>query len=230
MPGSSFLTYSAAFSSSLTASLSQSTIVATMSRAGILSLIFAFACIVVFLFTTTVTLAIYTDQPNSKPDTQFSSTSIVKSPIDIYQSSGETLVKMSSDLGTADARPVIVDNFLAKNHSPMEGMGSAFVFEADRYGIDWKLLPAIAFQESSLGKTIPKGSYNPFGWAVYTGNKKGARFTSWQDAIEKVAAGIKERYISKGLTTPEAIMTRYTPGSDGSWAYAIHFAMDEMSQ
>lgn len=112
----------------------------------------------------------------------------------------------------------------------MIGMGKTFVFEADRYGIDWKLLPAIAFQESSLGKNIPKNSYNAFGWGVYSGENSGASFTSWQDAIEKVARGIKERYISKGLTSPEAIMTRYTPNDDGTWVFAVKTAMDEMEQ
>lgn len=153
-----------------------------------------------------------------------------KSSIDAYQAEGASNVVVASELKIDDARPYIVDNFLRKHNSPMYGSGKDFVFTADKYGIDWKLLPAIAFQESNLGKKIPQGSYNAFGWAVYTGKNSGVGFESWSHAIEIVAKGIKEKYISHGLTTPEAIMTRYTPNSNGSWAFAVRFAMAEMVQ
>ena len=44
-----------------------------------------------------------------------------------------------------DARAVLIDRFLGKYGSPMAGMGGEFVAVADRYGINWRLLPAIAF-------------------------------------------------------------------------------------
>lgn len=164
------------------------------------------------------------------PNLLLASSNVSASPIDRYKAAAAANPTLVGVVGTDDARPYIVDNFLAKHRSPMVGMGKTFVFVADRYGIDWKLLPAIAFQESNLGKKIPTGSYNAFGWAVFTGANKGASFEGWGQAIDTVARGIKEKYISKGLTTPEAIMTRYTPNSDGSWAFAVRYAMDEMVQ
>ncbi len=153
---------------------------------------------------------------------------LVQSPIDGYyakvQDQGNTL----SSIGKSDSRPVIVDNFLARHNSPMQGLGAIFVSVADKYGIDYRLIPAIAFQESTLGKNMPKNSNNAWGWAIYTGANSGARFHNWEFAIETVAKGLKTDYIDRGLTTPEAIMTRYTD-SDGSWAFGVNFAMNEMA-
>ena len=87
---------------------------------------------------------------------------------------------------------------------------------------------AIAFQESTLGKKMPKNSHNAWGWAIYTGTNSGAKFHDWKFAIETVAKGLKTDYIDRGLNTPEAIMTRYTD-SDGSWAFGVNFAIEEMT-
>jgi hypothetical protein len=154
---------------------------------------------------------------------------ISNSPIDHYYASSQDRGNTLAALGKADSRPVIVDNFLAQNKSPMRGLGNVFVKVADQYNIDYRLLPAIAFQESTLGKRIPRNSHNAFGWAIYTGANSGAKFNDWQHAIETVARGLKTNYIDQGLNTTEAIMTRYTPDSDGSWAFGVNFAIQEMT-
>ena len=153
---------------------------------------------------------------------------IVSSPIDsYYQSSGK--YQLLSAAGKGDSRPVIVDNFLAKHSSPMSGLGTVLVTTADKYGLDYRLLPAIAFQESTLGKKIPRNSHNAWGWAIYTGEQSGANFRDWTQAIETVAKGLKYDYIDRGLTTPNTIMDRYADSPDGSWAFGVNFAMDEMT-
>lgn len=104
----------------------------------------------------------------------------------------------------------------------MTGLGEEFVDSADRYGLDWRLLPAIAFQESNLGKNTPKDSHNPFGWAsVY--------FGSWEEGINVVAAKIKEDYINHGLITPESIFTKYTSMGDPDWIFSVRSAMEEIA-
>ena len=128
-----------------------------------------------------------------------------------------------------DARAVLIDRFLGRYGSPMTGMGGEFVAAADKYSIDWRLLPAIAFQESNLGKKIPKGSYNPFGWAIYKGASSGVYFESWANSIDKVAAKIKENYINNGFDTPETIVAKYTSGNSPSWVFAVNFAMEEIA-
>ncbi|MCH7541268.1 glucosaminidase domain-containing protein [Patescibacteria group bacterium] len=128
-----------------------------------------------------------------------------------------------------DVRPVLIDRFLSKYGSPMVGMGGEFVSAADRYGVDWRLLPAIAFQESNLGKKIPKNSYNPFGWAIYGGENTGVHFNSWSKGINIVAAKIKTDYINNGFTTPETIVTKYTSKNNSSWVFAVNWAMEEIA-
>lgn len=161
---------------------------------------------------------------------QFASVSknLIASPIDGYYASAQVKSNTLAAVGKSDSRPVIVDNFLAKHNSPMSGLGSVFVSTADKYGLDYRLMPAIAFQESTLGKKIPRNSHNAWGWAIYTGANSGAKFKDWVHAIDVVAEGLKTDYIDRGLTTPEAIMTRYSD-SDGSWAFGVNFAINEMT-
>ena len=49
------------------------------------------------------------------------------------------------------------------------------------------------------------------------------RFSSYEEAIETVAAGIKRNYVDTGLITPEDVMKKYTPSSNGSWANAVTY-------
>jgi hypothetical protein len=144
--------------------------------------------------------------------------------------SGYRVDVLGQAVGT-DSRAAIVDKFLAKYSSPMYGSGRAFVTSADKFGIDWRLLPGIAFQESSLGKKIPTGSYNPFGWGVYQGKVKGASFRSWDHAIEVVAGGIRTDYFNRGYDNVEELASRYTSGQSASaWIFAVSQAMEELSE
>lgn len=128
-----------------------------------------------------------------------------------------------------DARATLVAKFLARYKSPMEPhdeYGKKLVEIADRNGIDFRLLPAIAMQESNLCKKIPANSFNCLGFGVHS--KGTLRFESYEAAFETAAKSLKKNYIDKGLTTPEKIMTKYTPGSNGSWALSVNRWISEM--
>lgn len=92
-----------------------------------------------------------------------------------------------------DNRVVRLKSFLAKYNSPLAPYAGRLVAVADRYGLDWRLLPAIAGTESTLGKHYISGTYNPFGW----GNGR-IRFTSWEQGIEKVGKALYEKYYRRG--------------------------------
>lgn len=184
--------------------------------------------IFLFLFSNFSVLATKNGSLPIPDDFKIEGKNIVNSPIDSYYAAQQDTKDSLASIGKSDSRPVIVNNFLSKHNSPMQGLGNVFVSVADKYGIDYRLLPAIAFQESTLGKKIPKNSHNAWGWAIYTGTSSGAKFHDWQYAIETVAKGLKTDYIDRGLATPEAIMTRYTD-SDGSWAFGVNFAINEMT-
>lgn len=136
---------------------------------------------------------------------------------------------IQTDYQTEDARPAIVANFLERHNSPLQPYdhyGKVFVEIADRYGIDFRLVPAIAMQESNLCKAIPPGSNNCLGFGVHS--RGTLAFDKYEDGFERAARELKKNYIDIGLTTPEQIMTKYTPSSNGSWANSVNQWMAEM--
>ena len=76
-----------------------------------------------------------------------------------YLTSPPPLNTFSANLEKNDARPLLVEKFLTENNSSMKGLGQFFVGVADRFGLDWRLLPGIAKKESNLGKVLPKRSF-----------------------------------------------------------------------
>lgn len=133
---------------------------------------------------------------------------------------------MAGDITQEDGRKEKVRQFLAKYKSPMEPYAVDVVDAADLYGLDHRLIPAIAMQESNLCKKIPHGSHNCWGYGIY-GNKV-TRFADYKEGIYTVTKGLATRYKPKGLVTPEQIMTMYTPGSNGSWAFSVRHFMDQL--
>ena len=94
-----------------------------------------------------------------------------------------------------DYRVKIVESYLRKFNSPMTDNAKDFVYYADKYDLDWKLVLAIAGVESTYGNQIPPSSYNAWGWGIYGDNV--IRFKSWKEGIQTVSQGIRERYMDK---------------------------------
>lgn len=132
---------------------------------------------------------------------------------------------MTSEVKLIDSRSANLKSFFRKYNSDLYDDAEYIVAISDKYGFDYRLLPAIAMQESNLCKYIPENSYNCWGWGIY--GDQVLRFDSYREAIATVAEGIKEHYINQGLVTPESIMAKYTPPSKGSWAKGVtHFIGD----
>jgi hypothetical protein len=130
---------------------------------------------------------------------------------------------------TEDGRAELVTRFLKRYKSPLQPYdywGTKFVEIADRYNIDFRLLPAIAMQESNLCKNMPPATFNCLGFGIH--ERGTLAFESYEANFERAAKELKKNYIDEGLTTPEAIMTKYTPGSKGSWADSVNQWMAEM--
>jgi hypothetical protein len=142
----------------------------------------------------------------------------------IFNSQPPVLGIMDDNVSGLDGRAAVLSQYFAKHKAPLAPYGEKLVEAADKYGLDWRLLPAISMQESNGGKKIPEGSYNPFGWAIHSQYSKS--FSSWEEGIETVARGLKKDYIDRGLVTPCEIMTRYNPIStarDGSWCQGVEY-------
>jgi len=138
------------------------------------------------------------------------------SPENTYQlaASGGTSRIINASVIPGDARTLLLYAFMSKHDSPLTVYADTIVAEADRYGIDFRLVPAIAMCESNLGKRIPsKDSYNAWGVAVYTGTTSGKVFDSWITGIQWVTKYIKEKYYDLGLIDLRDIGAKWAPPS-----------------
>lgn len=145
----------------------------------------------------------------------------------------ETPKEMVAESESADARVPLVQNFLERHTSPILKEDPEFaqflVNLADANAMDFRLLPAIAMQESNLCKVVPQDSHNCLGLGVHKRGTWG--FETYRDNFTAAAKILKENYIDKGLTTTELIETKYNPTSanrDGSWAASVNQWMAEM--
>jgi hypothetical protein len=138
---------------------------------------------------------------------------------------GGTSEVLSANVIAGDARTSLLESFFKKNNSPMTPYANLIVEQADTYGFDFRLVPAIAMCESNLGKRVPlKSGFNPFGIAVFTGSQSGKNFDSWQHAIEWVSEYIYTKYYSKGITSLHDMGEIWAPPSatnGGSWANCV---------
>lgn len=147
----------------------------------------------------------------------------------LYAALPQTASQTSDTIDKADARAKIINNFFKNYGSFLSDYGDVFIQVADKYRLDFRLLPAIAMQESNGGKKIIKNSQNPFGWGIY--GRLVTRFNSWEEAIDRVGRSLREDYLNQGLKTPHQIMGKYTPpalAKGGIWAKGVTSFMEEL--
>lgn len=146
--------------------------------------------------------------------------------VKLYASLPEGSSSISQKIEAIDARAEIIKKYLNRYDSPLLPYAEKIVEIADKYHIDFRLIPAIAQQESNLCKIIPPETYNCWGWGIHSRGTLG--FESYEEGIETVSKGIREEYLNKGYDTVDLIMTKYTPSSPGSWARGVNQFMAEM--
>lgn len=151
---------------------------------------------------------------------------LANTPVRLYQALPNSTGSVSFEVGVADARPVIIRQYLEKYRSPLVDQADHFFQVSQKYNLDYRLLVAIAQQESNLGKKVPDDSYNAWGWGIHSRGTLG--FSSWEEGIETVAQGLREDYLNKGFVDVEQIAARYAPPSKESWAFGVNQFMEEM--
>lgn len=122
-----------------------------------------------------------------------------------------------------DKRAQVLRDYFARYNSPLEDNAQDFVDAADTYGVDWKLVAAIAGVESTFGKNTP-GGFNGWGWGVY--GDQAVYFSSWRDGIYSVTKGLRENYLNRGLTTPYSI--NYAYATSPYWAGKVTYFMSDL--
>lgn len=147
----------------------------------------------------------------------FATAGKVSADVDVAGTSAQ--IKRDVEPSGLDYRVVILENYLESHNSPLSPYSAHFIETADKYGLDWRLVPAIAGVESTFGKRIPHNSYNAYGWA------NGAyQFNSWDESIEVVSKTLREKYVDRGATTVNEISRIYAPPSS-TWAGNVKFFM-----
>lgn len=124
-----------------------------------------------------------------------------------------------------DNKAQILSAYLASYNSPLEYSAQDFVDAAEKYELDWKMLPAIAGVESTFGKFIP-GGYNGWGWGVY--GTQAIYFKSWKEGIFTVAKGLRENYFNKGLTEAYSINRVYA--TSPAWGGNVTYFMNDLEK
>lgn len=148
------------------------------------------------------------------------------SPFLAYAAIPKATNDIKTAIKTGDARPVMIDLYLSRFDSPMLGYGQFIVDCAEKYDVDPYLFVAIMQQESNLGKKMPDNCHNGWGYGIHS--RGTLCFENWEEGIDTVMKGLKEKFLEKGLTEPEEIMTLYTPLSNGSWANGVNQFMEEL--
>jgi hypothetical protein len=140
--------------------------------------------------------------------------------------SENTEAKITGVVLADDARVKIIENYLKKYKSPLVPYSKLIFDLSETYGFEYYWIVAIAQQESNLCKKIPEGSHNCWGYGIH---KKGSLgFDSYELALNSYAEYLKRVYFDKGLNTPELIMRKYCPSSDGSWARGVKQFINEL--
>ncbi|MDD5481650.1 MAG: hypothetical protein PHR64_01735 [Candidatus Shapirobacteria bacterium] len=151
---------------------------------------------------------------------------LASTPVRLYQALPNSTGSVSFEVGVADARPVIIRQYLERYRSPLADYADHFFQISQKYDLDYRLLVAIAQQESNLGKKVPDNTHNAWGWGIHSRGTLG--FSSWEEGIETVARGLRENYLNRGFVDLEQIAARYAPPSKESWAFGVGQFMKEM--
>ena len=102
----------------------------------------------------------------------------------------EAVLGLNTDINTEesaiDERILKIEAYYARHNLPLGDYAQEFVEAADRYDIDWRLVAAIGFIESTGGKfACQTADYSPFGW----GSCK-IDFDSYEHAIDVVSKNL----------------------------------------
>lgn len=124
-----------------------------------------------------------------------------------------------------DTRPQQIDDWLyniTKGRSPMMGLGSVYVTEADKHKIDWRLLPAISWAESSAG--LHQCGYNAWGWASCK-----TRFNSYEEGISFILEKMETSPYYRGKSI-EGILYSYNCSVNPEYCPKVIKYMEEIGE
>ncbi len=140
-------------------------------------------------------------------------------------------VNSKTKIRTDDPRVIAMQKFLLAYNSPMYPYARNFVEEADKYGLDWRLVVSISGVESAFGNLVPKGTNNGWGWRGINPDERGwSQFDTWGDGIAVVTSRLALGYGTD--LTPFQIEPTYCPPCGANpahaWANGVTRFMNEL--
>lgn len=130
----------------------------------------------------------------------------------ISNSSGMKMNTGYANISSTNPKIIAMRNFLLDYNSPMYPYASIFVNEAEKYGLDWRLVASISGVESAFGRITPQNTNNAWGWRAgrtATGERTWSSWANWGDGIEAVTSGLANGYGTN--LTPRQIEPTYCP-------------------
>jgi hypothetical protein len=103
-----------------------------------------------------------------------------------------------------DPRFAILRSFFSKSDCPAEHYAEAFLDAADRYDLDWRLLPSLSYVESTGGKAAKNN--NLFGWGS-------AQFSTPTASIHAVGYRLANSSLYKDKTL-DGVLSTYNRNAD----------------
>ncbi len=101
-------------------------------------------------------------------------------------SSSEVITEEIINFDLEDTRAKKIKAYYDRYNLPLADSAESFVKYADQYGLDWRLVAAIGFIESTGGKhACSSVTYSPFGWGSCKIN-----FSSYDEAIQVVSKNL----------------------------------------
>jgi hypothetical protein len=103
-----------------------------------------------------------------------------------------------------DPRIARLEKFFEIYHCPTPRYTSQYLRAADRYGLDYRLLPAVSIRETSCGKTANQRNNL---WGYHPGRQE---FPTIEAGLEVLARRLAEDSLYKGKALPDKLFT-YNP-------------------
>jgi hypothetical protein len=116
-----------------------------------------------------------------------------------------------------------VEAIFRKYNSPMQGYAELIINRTTECGGDYKIIVAIAGNESGFGR-IPYKKYNPYGYL------DGVQYSGWEEALDYLSCKISEQHLAPCNNDLYCIIQRYGgPETDqAKWLRNIRWFMEQI--
>ena len=131
---------------------------------------------------------------------------------------------------SVSVRKAALEAFFTKHRCLDADLADYYIYEADQVGMDWRLLPAISFKESTCGRayinspTLAKNNFWGYGSASAL-----REYPDLEAGIYNVYSHLKNDRYYAGKSI-EAILKTYGPSNSPGYAASVMGIMSEISK